>query len=198
MNRKFISPRMEIIDHYDSVINELDIYTEELLEKLAAEVDEVYTSQYFEKQDLEIQFSPSEIGMYINDRYSAKYNYERVENIPKAMTTKEYINKARAKAIEELITVRDENLKNYDANASRLRRDWSKMVDPEEREELRQELFGQKFCFGVEIKALSRTDYDSRNGDIFANAPNFPRPTFKFCTIVVDFYLNEIEIQKLK
>jgi hypothetical protein len=194
--RKFISPRMEIIDNCDSVINELDIYTEIFLRKLVNDDDKLYIAQYFPKKEQAFKYNHYSIQYYANDKYSGEYEFNLAQIPPAPMEIKEYINKSRANAIEAITKVRNEILESYNANAIRLKRDWSKMDDPKEMEQLRQDLFGEKFCFGIEINAQDRVY--SRLFDRLNCSRISSKPAFKFCTIISDFYLSEIEIKKLR
>jgi hypothetical protein len=193
---------MEIIDHFDEVINEMDIYTEVLLdemEKRGGDKD-IYTPQYFNVEKPQIEFTFPWLQKFETDDFIGEYAYERVEDVPKPMKVKDYVNCVRAKTIVELKKARDEILAQYDANASRLKRDWSKMKNVEEREHLREDLFGKQFCFSLQINAPER-EYNEIFGDSFVKRQPkkvLPKPIFKFCIIFVDFYLSEMEIVKLR
>jgi hypothetical protein len=191
-NNKFISPRMEIIDHYDLVINELDIYTEVLLEK-SLPGNTIYVPQHFETKYINTRG----LYKYTKDEYSFYYEYEPTK-VPARLPIEDFINGARKKAIVELETVRKETLDYYNANKSRFERDWAKMVDSNEREMFRQDVFGKKFCFGIEIAATERK-YSTLKFDFRSNLLKIsPNPSFKFCTVVADFYLSEGEIKRLR
>jgi hypothetical protein len=192
-NKKFISPRMEIIDHYDLVINELDIYTEVLLEK-SLPGNTIYVPQHFKAENI---IKSDVLSKYTKDEYSFCYEYEQTK-VPARLPIEDFINGARKKAIVELEKARKETLDYYNANKSRFERDWSKMIDSNERELFRQDVFGKKFCFGIEI-AVTEREYSTLKLEYKQNDPKItPHPTFKFCTVVADFYLSESEIKQLR
>jgi hypothetical protein len=200
--KKFLTPRLEIIEHFDSIINELDIYTEVILDELTKRKGDgdIYTPQYFDiiKQKITLD---KQYAKYVNDQFSDDYVFERVEEVPIPTSLNNYVNSARAKSILTLKKARDDILDKYDANARRLKRDWSKMEDLGERERFRNELFGKQFSFCLEINASERDykeNFNEYNNEIWGLYKILPRPFFKFCTIFVDFYLSEVEIAKLR
>jgi hypothetical protein len=197
--KKFISPRMEIIDHFDEVINDLDIYTEVLLDDMEkrGKDKEIYTPQYFNKEKKEVDLK---FPWKFADQYIDEYEYERVEDVPKPMAIKDHVNCIRAKSIVALKKARDEILAQYDANASRLKRDWSTMENVEERERLREDLFGKQFCFSLQINAPERKYHEAVEDFLMTRESQkvLPKPIFKFCILFVDFYLSKMEIVKLR
>lgn len=199
VTKKSVSPRLKIIEHFDSIVNDLEIYSEILLDQLERErgsLNVVYTPQYWWPDKKPKQKTPLHCSR--NGEFSSEYEYERVDAVPRPLTLKEYVNEARTKAIEVLKKERDEKLTYFDENVSHLEREWSNMEsggDEERKECLREELFGKQICFGVEINLTKRIYKDTSS---CAKKSITVKPIFKFLTIVIDFYLSEIEIVKLR
>ena len=174
-NNEFHSPKMLIVDYYDDLIRDIDIYTEELLEKYSQ--DDLLTIEAKprpEKLDFCDEF------VFFKNPYRIEYENDLKINVTQGSTKiHEYLNLVRSKAIEEINKAKEENLQRYEINKER-----NKIDRTEEKvEEMKKELFEKKFCF------LLRIDYifNERNNNLF-----------KLYTIVTDFYLDQYERNDIK
>lgn len=112
--KPFVSPKMEIINHFDTMVSDIDIYVEELNNQLTVEgTTKIYIPRYFENSKTEEELCTYGFDKVINDQFSHDYTYERVE-VPKEASIEAHINRSRRNAISELYKVRDEILKNFD------------------------------------------------------------------------------------
>lgn len=190
---KFTNARIHIADYYASLRNELDIYTEELLEKFKDDDKIEYDEAEKEEEDEEDTLTATsrvnedkkeeqnfEVESF-NDPYSEKFVYDdleaRVIEVGKSTKVKDYVNMVRSNAIKELKKVEEENLRYYNSNSSRIKFDRDKMnTSPECLEELRAQLFATKFSFLVLVEEFEN------------------KSVFKLFTFIVDFYLNDNDI----
>ena len=198
---KIISPTLLITDYYDSLIREIDIYTEEQI------------NRYDDQQQ---QSSIRRIGLKYNtdtrrtfgvETYKNPYRSDKYTNLDKIryFTEKkpeetggerDYLNMVRKKAIDEIRKVQEENLEYYRDNKERFKVD-RENLDEEKIEELRSKLFANRFCFLVnvpdEVLIYSYKwcpDTDSR--------ANRSISLFKLHIVITDFYLRESDIDYLR
>ena len=140
----FISPRLFIIDYYDELIKNIDIYTEEELEKYQ---DNDLLS-YNNTEDILVPKSDDTIETYgVDSRldpYSDEYSYDIQINYEKdsITKTKDYLNDVRLKAINALKLSQDENLKYYNSNRSIIKTGQTQMNE-KEINQLKSKLFGK-------------------------------------------------------
>ena len=126
-----ISPKIEIINHFDNLINRVDIDIDFCLEQ-----------------------------------------YPVVEESFQAI---DYLKQLRMRTIEELKKEQEETLEKYKLNSARFK---SELKDGKSIEELRKELFDEKFYFQVKTKQ--------------------PIWAFSLFTLVTDFYMSQSDIELLE
>lgn len=215
-----INKRLFISDHYDELVNQIDLYTEELLEKIPK--DAVIT---------ELPRFPSgsnkddDDWLYKNDEtfegpYSDRYDFSGEEDVEVKVVLGEtkvadYVNLVRSKAIEEIRKAREENLEQLVMNPPN-----QNPIEIEEQEamditsdsddsdcivetdlekvtmeKLRYELFQDKFCFFVMLEQLPY-DPDFKYVSHLDRTKN--KSIFQMYTIVVDFYMSLDDIDLLE
>lgn len=177
-NNEFHSPKMLIVDYYDDLIRDIDIYTEELLEKYSE--DDLLTIEAKpkpQKLDLSDEF------VFFKNPYKIEYKNDLMINVTQGSTKiHEYLNLVRSKAIEEINKAKDENLQRYEIKKDKYKIDRADLTEKKV-EEMRKELFEEKFCFLVRIDNIF---YEKNNN------------LFKLYTIVTDFYLDQYERNDIK
>ena len=183
---KFHSPTMLIVDYYDSLISDIDIFTEEILEKYS-ENDVLPDEPKVDLNDRfnnEKTFKDIENDKYhkffeidsIIDPYRDEYKFDKVPTnfIPGSTKLHDYVNQIRLKSIEEIKIVREENLQQYENNKDKFKCNRNDL-SPAKVEEMRRELFKEKFCFLLRIDNI----FDVK----------IP---IKYITIITDFYLDSL------
>lgn len=124
---EFYIPSLLITDYCDSLVSEIDIYTDESINEYKEEGLPIITTvkyrpdkSFGKKQNKEIE----QFGLEtLNNPYkSQKYKIIRtkIPEIRKIYEAKKYMNKMREKAIDEIRKVQDENLEYYKVNKERL------------------------------------------------------------------------------
>ena len=181
---KFHSPKLLIVDYHDSLINEIDICTEEILEKytenevLPDEPKVKLNGVFNHERDSEDIESKKYHKFFkidsIIDPYKEEYKFdkEEIDFIPESKKLHDYVNQIRSKSIEEINKVREENLQQFEINKEKYKYNRNDLSAAKV-EEMRRELFKEKFCFVLRVD------------DIFKNT--IP---IKYITIITDFYLD--------
>ena len=130
-----ISPKIVIINHFDELINQVDIEFEECLGK--------YNEQHV-------------MGCLRCNKMDDNFSYYRLSEIDKQQTvdlwsesTKvvDYLKQTRTRTIEELRKAQEETLEYYKNYSSQFK----DMKDENNIEELRSKLFAEKFYFQIRI-----------------------------------------------
>ena len=144
------SPKIEIINHFDNLINKVDIDIDHRLENYNGEQTlrellistETYRSGFKYFNDFKVRFP---------DTFNIKYNqYESLDSWTKSTKVVDYLNKIRMTTIEELRKTQEDTLEYYKLNSSRFK---SELNDEEKNiDELRSELFAEKFYFQVNFR----------------------------------------------
>lgn len=175
---QFFSPKLVITDYYDSLIREIDIYTEKSIDKhsdddlLPEEPDSIEEQP---KSTIEDDIYP------IDDPYSLKYSYGLIVAANRTRII-DYLNQVRTKAIEELKSAQEENLISYEANKSKIHIDRENM-DTEKIEALKRQLFNDRFSF------LVISNDNEIKEKIFS---------YQLHVVITDFYLTPFEIEFIK
>lgn len=177
MNDSFQSPKIIILNYYDSLVREVDIYSEKLLKKysendLLPPPDPIVESRPDELKE------PKTFGVeQINDPfYLQRYNYDTITDqinvnvTPGQTRIRDYVNLMREKAIEKIRKVEEENLELY--------KSIKKILD--KHKPIEEQLFADKFCFLVEIDR------------------SISKGIFNLFIVSTDFYLNKSEVESLK
>lgn len=159
-------PKIYIIEYYDDLIREIDLYAESLL----VEYNENSVLPTISSKPREALFEE----IHGVNLYKGEYNpYDDIEaNNPEIAKTEkaiEYINSMRERAIVELRKAQEENLRDYEANKNQLYKDWKQA----NKKTLISQLFANKFCFLIK-----------------SNQP-LDKSIYKLLTVIVDFYLDK-------
>jgi hypothetical protein len=167
------SPKIEIINHFDNLVNKVDIEIELCLEK------------YNDKEVLGELLKSSEVGRrnFWNekDNFNVKFrNSNDTNNNIWLKSTKviEYLNQVRMRTIEELRKAQDDFLEHYKLNSSRFK---CLITGQNSIDELRSELFAEKFYFLVNLtQSTKRLWY------------------FNLFIFATDFYMSPSDINSLE
>ena len=169
---EMLSPKKEIIDHFDSLINRVDIDIDECIEKLNQE--QVLSELHFFKiGDRDVR---RQKNIYLNRFTEEDIEYETVDEWPESTKVVNYLNRIRMRTIEELRKAQEETLEYYKLNSSQFKLN--------SLDEIRSELFKDKFHFQVIYKP---EDTKYSNSWIF-----------NLYTFVTDFYLSSTDINLLE
>ena len=169
---EMLSPKKEIIDHFDSLINRVDIDIDESLEKYNQEQVLSELNCY----DIRKRNVRGLMAIYLNGLSEEDIIYETVDEWPESTKVVDYLNRIRMRTIEELRKAQEETLEYYKQNSSQFKLN--------SMDEIRSELFKDKFHFQVLYKP-EETKYAEKW-------------VFNLFTFVTDFYISSTDINLLK
>ena len=120
----FYTPALFISDYYDSLVREIDIYTEELMneysesDSLPPEPERIFVHKLImTKQDKRLK--------YVDDnKYTAEYEYEvkkNLEVIPGSTKVHEYLNMVRENAIAVIRKSEQDSFRKYNENRDKFK-----------------------------------------------------------------------------
>ena len=171
-----LSPKIEIINHFDKLINKVDIDIDSNLGKyndkqlLGELIKSSETNRsYFRNFNYYFNLNPFDTNDTID---SSKQNFN---SWPESTKVSDYLKQVRMKTIEELKKAQEETLEYYKINSSSFKTEQT--ID-----ELKSKLFAEKFYFQIHIK------YTDRNR-LWA---------FNVFSFVTDFYLSQSYIDSLE
>ena len=169
---EILSPKKEIIDYFDSLINQVDIDIDKSLEKYNQEqILSQLNCFHIRKRNVRGQKN------IILNRISFKnIHYETVDEWPESTKVVDYLNRIRMRTIEELRKAQEETLDYYKLNSSQFKLN--------SMDEIRSELFKDKFHFQVLYKPED-TEYNEKW-------------VFNLFTFVTDFYISSTDINLLE
>jgi hypothetical protein len=167
------SPKIEIINHFDNLINRVDIDIDYCLEK------------YNDKQILsQLPIIGSETDRrYFQDEYDKNFRIDSSlkptdPSFPQQSTIViDYLKQVRMKTIEELKSAQENALECYKLNSSLFK----SQLNCCEKNELKSQLFADRFYFSVHFKQTEKRFW-----------------AFNLFTFVTDFYLSQSEIDSLE
>ena len=146
-------PKIELINYFDELINRVDIEFEECLEK--------YSDNQLKELKRCFQVKNGEFDEW-----------------PESTKVVDYLNQVRMRTIEELRKEQNEALEYYKLNSLVFQ---NQLKDETKIEELKSQLFGEKFYFQVLYKPLHHESW-----------------IFNLFTICVDFYMSPNDIDLLE
>lgn len=190
---EFYTPPLIITEYYDSLISQIDIYTEERIreykkKRVLFKAELFYGSvnrqnDEIKTYEVETVNNPYEYAMYSNDR---NVILEIIEN----RHVEEYMNKMRQKVIDEIRKVQVENLEYYEENKEKFKVDRENLTE-EKLEELKSQLFANRYCFLVNKEQIYLWE-DLNNRNVIK------RPLFNLHTVITDFYLRQSDIDYIR
>ena len=171
-----ISPKIEIINHFDNLINRIDIDIDSSLEK--------YNDQQLISEILKSSEDNRCFFWNISNNFSVEFfdkidSYNRnPDSWSESSKVVDYLKQIRLKTIEELKKAQEETLESYNLNSERFK---SERTNGKNVEEMKSELFAEKFYFQVNFDQTDITLWP-----------------FNVFTFVTDFYMSQSDIGSLE
>ena len=169
------NPKIEIINHFDNLINRIDIDIESSLENLNETQLLIEILNSYEKR---LFFNSRLFDSNVNFFNTIDTSNQNLNPWPESTKVVDYLNKVRLKTIEELKIAQEETLEYYNRNSDRLK---SELINEKNIDELRSELFAEKFYFQVHFKQSEKRFW-----------------YFNVFTFVTDFYMSQSDIGLLE
>ena len=168
------SPKIEIINHFDDLVNRVDIDIENSLEKSSDK--QVLGELLKSSEENRKNFRNEKDNFYVKFRDTADSSKSN-EIWTESTNVIDYLNQVRMRTIEELRKAQQDSLEFYKLNSSHFK---SLINDMNSVDHLRSQLFS-KFYFQVKL-----TQSDKRLWH------------FELFTFVTDFYISPSEINSLE
>ena len=169
------SPKIEIINYFDELINLVDIDIERSLIKYKRRTLGQLECFEIKKRSVTTQ----NILCLFESSENNDGTVHTVDLWSESTKVVDYLSQVRMRTIEELRKAQEETLENYKLNSSLFKSE--QMTDKNKIEELRSKLFAEKFYFQVR---LTSEDYKPWIFNVF--------------TFVTDFYMSQSDIDTLK
>ena len=173
------SPKIEIINHFDKLINKVDIEFEESLENYNEKqyIGELNYIKKIDKVDKIGYWQRCKFYIVFDDIHKSKQHKE-LDLWPESTKAIDYLKQVRMNSIEELRKAQEDTLDFYKLNSSRFK---SQLTNYTNIDQLKSELFAEKFYFQVH----------------FAQSKIKLSP-FSLFTFVTDFYMSPSDIDSLE
>ena len=170
------SPKIEIINHFDNLINRIDIDIDNSLQKFNDQklLHEILKSYHYKKKYCKNFYNFFSVKFF--DTIDS--SNQNLNSWPESTKVVDYLKQVRMKTIEELKKAQEETLEYYKLNSERFK---SEQTSKKNIDELKSELFGDKFYFQVNFKQTE----------------NILWP-FNVFTFVTDFYISQSDIDSLE
>ena len=168
------SPKIEIINHFDKLINKVDIDIDECLENYNDQqlLSDLLDSTETNRTNFRNRYDD------FNVEFFETYNSSKHESLDLSTKVVDYLKQTRMKTIDELRKAQEETLQYYSDNSSRFK---SELTNEKTMEELKSELYAEKHFFQVRLKQSERRLWP-----------------FNVFTFVLDFYLSQFHIDSLE
>ena len=163
------SPKIEIINHFDNLINRIDIDIDSSLEKYNDQqlISEILLSCENNRRDFRSR------DFDFNVKFFDSYN-QNLNSWPETTKVVDYLKQIRMRTIKELKNAQEETIEYYKLNSDRFK---EKNI-----EEMKSDFFAEKFYFQVNLKQSEKR----------LLCP------FNVFTFVTDFYLSQSNIDSLE
>ena len=163
----YFSPKIEIINHFDKLINRVDIDFEESLEK--------YNDQQVLGKKNRYHFQNHKFSIdFFDDTFKQHQTLDLWSESTKVI---DYLKKIRMSTIEEFRKAQEDILEYYKLNPSRFK---SQLNNDKNIEDLKSQLYAEKFYFQVYFTQLT-----------------IKLCAFNLFTFVTDFYMSPSDIDLL-
>ena len=170
------SPKIEIINHFDDLINRIDIDIDSSLEKFNDKqlLSELLTSSENNRRD----FKNRSVGFTVEFSDPIDSSKQNLTQWPETTKVADYLRQVRIETIEKLRKAQEDTLEYYKLNSARFK---SEQANQKDIDQLRSELFADKFYFQINL-----------------NQPEKRFWAFNVFTFIVDFYLSPSDIDSLE
>lgn len=193
MAKQKISPKILVIEYFESLVNRIDIHIEEQLNKYSSkDLLDYQPTEYIGPANYYQQYSSQPLYEFdlvesARNPYENSYNYNRIpvsnKFIPKRTQVCDYLNRVRDEMIEHLKEAEKETIKNYEAIRSVL-----KDADFYSDSIIKENVFDKRFLFIVQVDNIKLVDG--------IRAEN--KSPFKLYLVDLDFYMSEHEMLVFK
>ena len=168
------SPKIEIINHFDNLINRVDIDIDHSLETYndANVLGELVTSTENNRRSFTNEYDYFDVELF----NSSKHQYRTLDLWAESTKVIDYLKELRMKTIDELRKAQNETLEYY-----KLTRHKIELLNEKNIDDLRSKLFAERFHFQVNFTQSKKRCWP-----------------FNIFTFITDFYLSPSDIDSLE
>lgn len=143
-----LSPKIEIINYFDKLINRVDIDIEYSIKK--SKTNQVLGDfKYFSVRDRQFWQHGKYLLKYVDSSNESSEKEAAIEEWSESTKIIDYLNQVRQRTIDELRKAQEDSLEYYKSNS----RDLNQLIsNPYDLEEMKSRLFADKFYFQVHAK----------------------------------------------
>ena len=176
------SPKIEIINHFDNLINRVDIDIDICLDKYNDEksLGELLINSENNRKNFR-NINDDFYVSFFNTFNPFEHQYQTLDLCTKSTKVIDYLKQVRMKTIEELRKAQEDTLEYYKLNSWRFKSEQSNVKNIDE---LKSELFCEKFYFQIYLG--------------LTQPMNTQRWAFNVFTFVTDFYMSPSDIDSLE
>lgn len=199
----FSNPKFHILNYYDSLVNQIDIYTEEELDRTISDDRFNFNTIHNNEPILKTNFGQNKPAAYLMKNYEneietqfSDYSYEEISDheiihseptiSSDDLSVRDYLNSVRQAMLLELNSSQIENLKHYEKFKTDLNKDFGQ-------ERVREHVFASRFCFIIRFDQVLIDNQTHQSSNYVDN----PSP-FKLYLFLVDFYMTTKELELLR
>ena len=172
-----LSPKIEIINHFDNLINRVDIDTDDCLQKYNNEqvLGELLESSENNRRNFRDHFDNFNVEFF--DTFNASKHQSRDLWIESTKVI-DYLEKVRMVTIQELKKAQNEALENYKHSSPQFK---SELSNEKNIDELRSKLFAENLYFQIHFTQSEKICWP-----------------FNVFTFIIDFYMSQYDIDSLE
>ena len=169
------SPKIEIINYFDNLINRIDIDIDDCLEKFNDEdLDRLLINSENNRRNFWDNYA--DFNVFFHTSNTSKH--QSLDLWKGSTKIVDYLKQIRMKTIEELGKAQEDTLEYYKLKSFRFK---SQLSDEKNKDEYRSELFAERFYFQVQFRTPKKICW-----------------AFNLFTFVTDFYMSPSNIDLLE
>ena len=170
------SPKIEIINHFDNLINRIDIDIDSSLDKFNDQelLSELVKSSKYDRRNFRDSYDYFKVAFFCSTFDPSKQKLD-VDSWPESTKVVDYLHQVRMRTIEELKKAQEDTIEHYKLNS------WREKNKEKNIDTLRNKLFAERFYFQVHFKQSEERLW-----------------AFNVFTFVTDFYVSPSYIGSLE
>ena len=173
-----ISPKIEIINHYDNLINRLDIDIEHSLEKFKEEqiLSQVLQASESDRKNYEKKYTILSVKFH-DSTIDLSKNIDKYQTADLSTKVLDYLRyQVRMRTIEELRKAQKDSLEYYKLNSAHFK---DQLTEEKNIDQLKSELFAESFYYQIQLTKKNLL-------------------AFSIFTFATDFYMSQFDINTLE
>ena len=197
------SPKIEIINHFDNLINRVDIEIEECLLKYNHE--QIIGDLECIRNERNFKFSLCFHLSFFTSSFKENNN-KSVKVWPKSAKIIDYLNQVRERTINELREAQKDSIEYFNSVSYRFKMH-DKLIEEKKLDEIKSQMYGEKFYFQVHYEPKEKEEEDDEEEEDDDEKEDEEEKEegnekeewiLNLYTIVTDFYMSPVDINLLE